>query len=104
VLDRALEIEFRKTLEVFDVFVESVGQVDTRKLKAKMIMEHAPLTNIELAATPERFHEELAMEEQLPGFRETVLRQISNVKRDLKEQDEPSKMMEKLGRERGLQE
>ena len=35
ILDKAMEDEFNKTLEIFDVFVESIGRVDPNKLKTK---------------------------------------------------------------------
>lgn len=37
VLDKALEDEFKKTLEIFDVFVESLSHLDPQKFKIKVL-------------------------------------------------------------------
>ena len=73
VLDKALESEFRKTLGVFDVFVDSVAHVDTRRLKTKMIIECTEKeTKMDDKQHVQFEQETKEIGDQLPQFRERL--------------------------------
>lgn len=49
-----MEEEFNKTLEMFDIFVESISKLDPQKLKGK-VFENSALNNYEETSEYSRY-------------------------------------------------